>query len=171
MLSEDQMRDMLPSCYPEKTNTVNSLLPYCYTKKSPTVVQNSPARAQIQAEYLIYTEAFKKPQNRRDMSTIPVIFYIPVWTSHGCIHWEGWQRRMECCRPHGIWISQAVTLQNYLLFFLQKSSKKGQHQYQDQPKSIQQSTAHSHFFSLAEIFSCLSVHNKISCHTKVFRTV
>lgn len=74
MLSEDQMRDMLPSCYPEKTNTVNSLLPYCYTKKSPTVVQNSPARAQIQAEYLIYTEAFKKPQNRRDMSTIPVIF-------------------------------------------------------------------------------------------------
>lgn len=78
--------------------------PLLLHQKSPTVVQNSPARAQIQAEYLIYTEALKKPQNKRDMSTIPVIFYIPVWTSHGCIHWEGWQRQMEteCCRPHGI---------------------------------------------------------------------
>lgn len=53
MLSEDQMSDVLPD--PEKTNMVNSLLPYCYTKKCPTVVQNTPARAQIQAKELIFT--------------------------------------------------------------------------------------------------------------------
>lgn len=52
MLSEDQMSDMLPD--PEKTNMVNCLLPYCYTKKCPTVVQNTPAKAQIQAEELIF---------------------------------------------------------------------------------------------------------------------
>lgn len=52
MLSEDQMRDMLPD--PEKTNMVNSLLPYCYTIKCPTVVQDTPAKAQIQAEELIF---------------------------------------------------------------------------------------------------------------------
>lgn len=48
--------------------------PLLLHQKSPTVVQNSPARAQIQAKYLIYTEALNKPQNKRDMSTIPVIF-------------------------------------------------------------------------------------------------
>lgn len=77
----------------------------------------------------------------------------------------------ECCRPHSTWISQAVTLQNHLLFFLQKNSEKGQYQYLDQPKSVQQFTAHSHFSDLAEIFCDLALHNKICCHIKVFRAV
>lgn len=52
MLSEDQMSNMLPDS--EKQNMVNSLLPYCYTPKCPTVVLNTPAKAQIQVEELIF---------------------------------------------------------------------------------------------------------------------